>query len=289
MIAGWRQWADAGSISSALPQYLVRITDARHIGSIKPENYYLFQIPGTHHFLRPIIKLNDGFRKDLEVKRNDIYFANIGEKGLVIFLGDEPHLNVEAYTSAFFDVVQALNVKRVAIVGGVYGSMPYDKEREVGCIYSQPYMRAELDGYALRFSNYEGGSTIGSYIVARAQEQTAEYLAMYAFVPAYEFSESDDMPQGIRIENDFKAWHELMRRINHMFQVDINLKELAEQSEELVATLDEKVEELERELPQFGIRDYFAELDAAFVERPFLPLGDVWEQELRHLFDDSEE
>jgi hypothetical protein len=30
MIAGWHQWADAGSVSSGLPQYLIDHTDARH-------------------------------------------------------------------------------------------------------------------------------------------------------------------------------------------------------------------------------------------------------------------
>jgi len=37
MIVGWRQWADAGSISSGLPQYLIEQTDARRIGAIKSD------------------------------------------------------------------------------------------------------------------------------------------------------------------------------------------------------------------------------------------------------------
>ena len=48
MLAGWRQWADAGSISSGLPQYLIQQTGARHIGSIRSDGFYLFQFPGTH-------------------------------------------------------------------------------------------------------------------------------------------------------------------------------------------------------------------------------------------------
>ncbi len=45
MIVGWRQWADAGSISSGLPQYLVRHTEGRQIGLMASEDFYLFQIP----------------------------------------------------------------------------------------------------------------------------------------------------------------------------------------------------------------------------------------------------
>ena len=65
MIVGWQQWADAGAISSGLPQYLIEETKARKIGEIKPRDFYLFQIPGTHHFLRPEIKLNEGHRQSL--------------------------------------------------------------------------------------------------------------------------------------------------------------------------------------------------------------------------------
>jgi len=66
MIAGWRQWADAGNTSSGLPQYLIEQTGARRIGKIKSDGFYLFQIPGTHHFLRPEIKLHEGYERRAE-------------------------------------------------------------------------------------------------------------------------------------------------------------------------------------------------------------------------------
>ena len=58
MLAGWRQWADAGATSSALPQYLIDHTEARKIGRIKSDSFYLYQLPGTHHFLRPEVKFD---------------------------------------------------------------------------------------------------------------------------------------------------------------------------------------------------------------------------------------
>ncbi|MCB0226583.1 MAG: hypothetical protein KDI02_23015, partial [Anaerolineae bacterium] len=63
MIAGWHQWADAGAISSGLPQYIINHLEATKIGEIKPDGFYLFQIPGTHHLLRPEIKLEQGYRQ----------------------------------------------------------------------------------------------------------------------------------------------------------------------------------------------------------------------------------
>ena len=85
MIVGWHQWADAGAISSGLPQYLIEHLDARKIGEIKPDGFYLFQVPGTHHLLRPEIALKDGYRQELRTKKNEFYYAGDEHKGLVIF------------------------------------------------------------------------------------------------------------------------------------------------------------------------------------------------------------
>jgi proteasome assembly chaperone (PAC2) family protein len=287
MLAGWHQWADAGAISSGLPQYLIGQTGARKIGEIKPDGFYLFQMPGTHHLLRPEIKLDDGYRKELTSRRNEFFYAGDETKGLLIFLGEEPHLNVERYAEAFFDAVQALGVRRVAAVGGVYGAMPYDKEREISCVYSLRGMKNELAKYAVKFSDYEGGATIGTYLVDRAEAKGVEFIDFYAFVPAYDFEQLSTLLQGVRIESDFKAWYDLMRRFNHMFDLGIDLSDLERRSDELLASMESKIDELEKKMPQLKVREYLEKLAMDFKETPFMPLDDVWERELGDLFKDD--
>lgn len=289
MIVGWRQWADAGSISSGLPQYLIEQTDARRIGTIKSDGFYLFQIPGTHHLFRPEIKLDEGYRQELRIRKNEFFYSGNGRKGLVIFLGEEPHLNVERYAEAFFHAVKELGVRRVAAIGGVYGAMPYDKDRQVSCVYSLPEMKDELTKYAVKFSNYEGGATIGTYLVDRAEQSEVEFLVFYAFVPAYDFSQFSAHHQGIRIENDFRAWYDLTTRLNHMFDLAIPLSDLERKSDELTSSMDDKIAQLERTMPQLKVREYMETLAEDFVEMPFMPLGEVWERELGHLFEDMED
>ncbi len=289
MIVGWHQWADAGSTSSALPQYLIEYTGANKIGEMKPDGFYLFQIPGTHDLLRPKIELDEGYRQSLKPRKNEFFYSGNPQKGLIIFLGEEPHLNVEQYAEAFFDVIEELDVNRVVAVGGVYGSMPYDKDREISCIYSLRPMKKELENYAVKFSNYEGGATIGSYLVDKAEERGVEFLVFYAFVPAYDFSQLSTLLQGIRIENDFKAWYDIMRRFNHMFGLEIDLSDLEQQSEELYASMEAKIEDLESKMPQLKVREYLDQLAQDFTERSFLPLGEVWERELGDIFRNLDE
>lgn len=286
MIAGWRQWADAGAISSGLPQYLIDHTGAVKIGHIKRDGFYLFQIPGTHHLLRPEISFEQGYRTSLHRRKNELFFTGNSRKGLIIFLGDEPHLAVDRYVDAFFDAVEALQIKRVVALGGVYGAMPYDKDREISCVYSLPRMKEELAEYAVRFSDYEGGVTIGAYMLDEAERRGLEFFDFYGFVPAYDLSQDESIPlQGMRIENDFKAWYDLMRRLNHMFGLEIDLTDLSNNSSELITSMETKIEELEQKLPQLKVREYLEKITDQFTERSFAPLSDVWKRELGDLFE----
>jgi len=289
MIAGWRQWADAGSISSGLPRYLIDQIEARKIGEIRSSGFYLFQFPGTHHLLRPEIKLKDGYRQSLSLRKNELFYTGDEQKGLVIFLGDEPHLDAERYTEALLDVVEMLNIRRVVTVGGVYGSMPYDKDREISCVYSLPDMKQELANYAVKFSDYEGGTTIGAYLVDQAESREIEVIDFYGFVPAYDFSQLSDLLQGIRVEQDFKAWYDLLRRFNHMFDLGLDLTDLETKSIELIDSIEAKITELDAKMPQLKVKDYLTEMARDFKETPFMPLDEVWERELGDLFQDLDD
>lgn len=288
MIAGWRQWADAGSVSSGLPQYLIQQTHARQIGTIRPDGFYLFQIPGTHDLVRPVVKFIEGYPELLETPHNDVFYSGDSQQGMVYFLGDEPHLDIERYIAAVLQIAKALNVKRIVGLGGVYGELPYNKERMISSNYSLSQMKDEIGSLAVTHSDYHGGASIGSYLCRRAGEQGIEYVGLYAFVPTYSLSEFTQSGNSIRIENDFMAWLGIMRRINHMLKTHFDLTDLTGRSEKLIQVMDDKVDELERESPNLGVRDYFTRLADEFTEVPFEPLGDVWEQELRRLLDDSE-
>jgi proteasome assembly chaperone (PAC2) family protein len=288
MIAGWRQWADAGSVSSGLPQYLIERLGAKQIGHINSDGFYLFQTPVSQFLFRPQVKFEEGYRKEMLGHRNEIYYWSRGRRGLVIFLGDEPHMNVERYAEAFFDIAQQLKVKRVAATGGVYAVVPYDKERNFTCTYSLPSMKSDLADYAVSFSNYEGGVSIGSYLNDLAERLGIQYFAFYAFVPMYDFSQLSQRAQPISIENDHKAWYDLMIRLNHMLKLGVDLTDLAHKSEELTSSIADSIEDMSKQLPHVPVREYIAKLTADFEETPFTKLNDVWEDALGDIFKDTE-
>jgi proteasome assembly chaperone (PAC2) family protein len=295
MIAGWHQWADAGAISSGLPQYLIDQMHAKKIARIRPVGFYLFQLPGAHHFLRPVVTLEEGHRKSLQQKRNEFFHASdVGakmtcEKSFLIFLGEEPHQNEEQYTKAFLDAVQDLGVERVAAVAGVYGSVPYDKDRNISCVYSLPGMKDELSRYAIQFSDYEGGATISTYIADKAEQRGIEFFALYGFVPSYDFSTESMAVHPVVIEEDYKAWYDMMRRLDHMFDLGIDLSGLKRKSEELSLDWNSKIDQLANAMPELKVKDYIEKVNANFTEMSFVPLSNVWEEALRGIFEEDEE
>ena len=289
LIAGWQQWADAGDVSSGLPSYLIGQTGARPFGRLVPGGYYLFQIPTAHHLMRPVVKLSDGHVASIDEKSNDYYYAGDDQDGLVIFLGDEPQLNHEQYAEAFLDAVVTLGIQRVVLVGGVYGAVPYEKDREISCVYSLPSMKAELTEYAVRFSNYEGGATIGTYLVQAAEQRGIEMVGFYALVPSYDFSDAGIAVQPVVISEDYKAWHDLMLRISHMLGLHLDLTGLHEQSRSLVTNWHDKLNQLAHSMPELRVDDFMTRVRSEFHERPFAPLADVWIEGLKGLFDDGPE
>jgi proteasome assembly chaperone (PAC2) family protein len=229
-----------------------------------------------HHLMRPEIKLVDGYRERLSEHRNEVYEATIGDKPLYILTGEEPQLAEDRYAKVFFDLVEALKVKRVVAVAGVYGPVPYNKEREVSCVYSLPEMKAELSKLALTFSNYEGAATLGTYLAHKAEARGIEYVTMYAFVPAYDLPAL--APRFMRIEQDYRAWHGVLRRLAYMAGLSIDLADLEARSRELTAGWETEIETVARERPDVPIRAYLQAIEGGFVERPFMPLDDAWDE-----------
>ena len=247
LIAGWRrQWSDGGSISSALPQYLVDQFGARKIGSMGSDIEklcYPFQVAGTHDSYRPACAFEEGLPSVAMHWDNDFYDAG---SGLIIFMGEEPWFELDLYGEAFFQAVQELGVEQTVTVEGYNGPAPPDMERRVGCVFSRADMKEDLEQYGIQFSSYGSGGrqgpTIGMALVTMAHFRYPDLkvFRLGAMAPMYPFTTQGNRQVGI--VTDYRSFFDIMRRIKAMFGLDMDLTDLEArgnvESQRLKETLD---------------------------------------------------
>ena len=82
----------------------------------------------------------------------------------------------------------------------------------------------------------------------------------------------------MRVERDWKGWYDIMRRIDHMLGLELDLTDLDERSRELVDAWERRINELEEEHPELNVKAYVEKLAQDFDEQPFIPLDDAWDE-----------
>ena len=258
LIAGWRrQWSNGGRISSGLPRYLIEKLSAKKIGELGPQvstMCYPFQVAGTHDAFRPVAAFQEGLPSESMHREN--YFFDAGN-GLIIFLGEEPWYRLDIYVQGFFEAIKELGIKQTVAVEGVNGPAPPDLERRITCAYSKASMKDDLERFGLQFSSYgsEGrrGPTIGMALVSMAHFEypDIEMFRLGAMAPLYPLLSSNNQQLGIT--RDHRSFYDIMRRLNAMFDLTIDLNELKSladtESRELQTNL-EKLSDSSREAKQ---------------------------------------
>jgi proteasome assembly chaperone (PAC2) family protein len=235
------------------------------------------------------VKVVDGVVEEVARKGNEFFHGETEGGGVVVFIGHEPHGNVELYAKAFFDVVEELGVRRVVGLAGVYAPVPYEEDRDLVCVYSLAGMREELRRYGFRFSEYSSGSTIGMYLAKEAQRRGIEFVRLTAMVPAYDLSKGEILARPLLIEYDHKAWHDVLVRVNSLCSLRLDLSELEERSRELVSDWDRTMTNLTDAVPELDVEGYMEEMRAEFAQKSYGTLDELWEEELAELFEDEEE
>jgi predicted ATP-grasp superfamily ATP-dependent carboligase len=264
MIAGFHQWANAGNVSNGIPEYLIEKLHARRVGYIRKDDFYFFQIPGRHFMFRPPVKYVDGYEEDYqEDPVNDFHYAEISEKGLIIFIGTEPNQHEDMYVNTLLDGAKELGVKRIIVPAGVGGEVPFDKERLVSCTYSLKQMQEELKNYAFTFSNYDRNATIGMVINHYSKERGIESVRMSARTPSYQLS--------LTISSDKRAMYDILRRIRYMFEINLDLSDLEKESKQQVSDWQNALKKLYMDHPELEsqITTYMEQIGEGFEELKF--------------------
>jgi len=282
MVAGFNQWANAGNVSSGIPEYLIEKLHARKVGHIRKGDFYIFQMPGSHFMFRHPVKYVEGYEEGYQEEPiNDFHYTEINKKGLVIFIGTEPNQNEDVYVNTLLDGAKELSVKRIIVPAGVGFEVPFDKERLVGCTYSLKQLKEELKDYGLTLSNYNMNATIGMVINHYSKERGIESVRMSARTPSYQIP--FDIPT-----TDKRAMYDILRRIRYMFGINLDLSDLENESKQQIFDFENTLKQLYMGNPELEskITTYMEQIRERFEELKFkepIKIPDVFMKE----FNDS--
>jgi len=252
MVLGFSGWMDGGNVSTGTVEYLKNKLKAKKFAEINPENFYIFNLPGTMREVtqfRPHTKVQDGLVTVFEYPKNEFFYDE--ENNLVLFSGKEPNLKWNDYAECMFDVAEKCHVKRIYFAGSVAGPSPHTREVRVSCSLSNKKQKQELEDYDVRFTNYEGPASIVTLLTKQSEERGIEMINFVVEIPVYIQTEN---PKGIKA---------IIKRLARLLELDIDLTELSEKSSEFEKNINRlvakqpKLAEQIRKLEESYDREFF--------------------------------
>lgn len=121
------------------------------------------------------------------------------------------------------------------------------------------------------------------YLASKAGERGIEFARLCAHVPSYEFSAETAVVRRMAMDEDYGAWLELMRRLDVLLGLSMDLSELASQNDSLTMAWNHQIEDLAATLPQHQVHEYLDQVMREFREDDPDSRDDPWESALRNI------
>jgi len=253
LVCGFSGWVDGGESATGTIQYFKKKLGATGFAEIPIDNYRVFQMPGEE-FLRPEVKIENGILKNHHIPKNEfLYAVTGGNNDIILFSGIEPNFNWGEYSEIFVKVIKEFSVKRVYLLGGVLGVIPYTKEPNVSCVCSPPALLVEMKKYNVQLASYEGPGSFGTTLIDQCQKRNIQVISLMAVAPYY--------PEyNISISRSSTSIRALVKRLNRLLNLNLNLADLDAEATDMEGKLDF----VANQNPEF--KEYIAKLEKEYVE-----------------------
>ena len=215
MLLGFSGWMDGGSVSTGTAGYFIAKLHAQRFAAIDSHKFYIYGLPGsmeTSAMLRPHVQIKDGIVSGYKEPAGEFFCA--AEQNLVIFRGREPNVAWEEFGDAVFALAAEFGIRSIYFAGSVAGMVPHTRDPRFFGTVSDESLKPLLHKYGLRPSNYEGPSSIVTYLMTRARENGIEMFTIVAEIPSY--------VQG----RNAKCIESTARKLNAILEMRLDLSDL---------------------------------------------------------------
>ena len=231
-----RPWMDVSSVGSLILSCLEAYLGSKELARLaRPGNFFDF----TRY--RPTVSRKENI-SEVDVPNTIItYGRQSGGHDFLFFRLLEPHIMAEAYIDSVVEIFKTFGVRRYCLIGSMYDMVPYTRPLLVTGSASNLGLQNELAVANVRYSDYQGPTTILSLIGNRALQLGMETCSMLVHLPNY-----------LMMEEDYRGEKRLMEVISSLYdfampQADI---EKADEQEEQVRLIAEQIIQQE---PRLGL------------------------------------
>ena len=235
MLMGFSGWMDGGEVSTGTIDYLVRTLDALPFGEILPDEFYIYNFPGSMEIaslFRPHAKIEDGLVLEFEEPKNTFYYAEA--ENLVLFRGKEPNVRWREYAKCLFSVAEDLNVNEMYYIGSVGGLVPHTRDPIFWTSMTDDDLRETLIETGFTPTNYDGPSSFSTFLLTQARERGIRMASCVAGIPSYVDG------------RNVKCINEITQKLASILGMTLDLSVLEAETTEFLAGLDKVVKENSR-------------------------------------------
>jgi proteasome assembly chaperone (PAC2) family protein len=230
LIMGLGGWMDGGDVSTGTIEFMARELSARKIAQIEPDDFYLYNFPGSMEIaamFRPHVKIEDGQIENYQPIASEFFCDP--QHDLILFSGREPNFNWQRYGRCIFDLCQQFEVREIFFIGSVAGAVPHTREPRLSGSVSDADMKPLFRQFNIRPSSYEGPASFITYLTREAASHGRRMASLIAEIPAYVQG-----PNPRCIES-------MVRRISAILGMQFSLERLREVSEQFEQKVTEAV------------------------------------------------
>jgi hypothetical protein len=172
-------WNDAGEAATTAVRFVAGEIGTAPLAEIDGEEYFDFTVR------RPLVHVEDGLARGLEWPDCRFGFATAPgpePRDLVTCHGVEPHLRWRDWSDHVVQLVDALGIRRVVLLGAFLGEVLYSRPVEVTAVASDRELLAALGVPPVRYS---GPTGMLGVLGQRLLERGCRVAALWAGLPHY--------------------------------------------------------------------------------------------------------
>jgi len=230
LIAGFGGWPNGGNVSTDTVYFLQSTLKAEQIGEITSDDLYIYSSPTLAS--RPITVINEGVLESLRFPSNTLFACQClgAEHDLLLLQGIEPDLHWQQFADAIVECLQTFKAQRLYTIGGYLDYAPHTRIPRLSAVVTHEALKDELEAYDVDLTDYEGPTSIQSYLLAACRAQGIEGISLWGGAPSYVQGSYPRLTQA------------MLQFLSQLWHLPLNLEEIEEQAIELEATLHEQID-----------------------------------------------